>query len=277
MSTLSRNLVGFLTAAVIAGPSSGEAAAAKPALDLATAAIVDLGHVYDEQTVYWPTDTRGFRLERLAYGQTAAGFFYAANAFCTAEHGGTHLDAPIHFHQGGATADAVPLQRLVAPAVVIDVVEKAESDSDYRLTVADVEAFERVHGRINPGEIILLHTGWSVRWPDRSRYLGDDTPGDASNLHFPAYGAEAAELLVRQRHVAALGLDTASLDHGPSRDFPVHRIVAAADVPGFENLTNLDRLPPRGGWIVALPMKIGGGSGAPLRAVALMPAASAEP
>jgi kynurenine formamidase len=263
-----------LAAAVAIGiPSVGaaEPTSSPRGLDLATATFVDLTHAYDETTVYWPTDTKGFRLEVVAHGPTAAGFFYAANAFCTAEHGGTHLDAPIHFHDGGVTADALPLERLIAPAVVIDVTAQAAADPDYRLSVADVEAFERAHGRIERGEIVLLRTGWGARWPERRRYLGDDTPGDATKLHFPAYGAEAAELLVSGRGVAALGLDTASLDHGPSRDFPVHRAAAAAGVPGFENLSNLDRLPPRGAWLIALPMKIGGGSGAPLRAVAALP------
>jgi kynurenine formamidase len=272
VTRLARQLLGSLTLAAIVAPGPSAAVDERPALDLATAEIVDLSHVYDQTTVYWPTDTRGFRLEVLAHGPTAAGFFYAANAFCTAEHGGTHLDAPVHFHDGGATAEALPLDRLVAPAVVVDVAARAAADPDYRLSVADIEAFEREHGPIGPGVAVLLRTGWSARWPDRRRYLGDDTPGDATKLHFPAFGAEAAEVLVRERRVAALGLDTASLDHGPSRDFPVHRLAAAAGVPGFENLTNLHRLPPRGAWIVALPMKIGGGSGAPLRAVAFVPA-----
>jgi kynurenine formamidase len=121
------------------------------------------------------------------------------------------------------------------------------------------------------GAAVLLRTGWSARWPDRRRYFGDDTPGDASRLHFPAYGVEAARLLVEERGVAALGLDTASLDHGPSRDFPVHRLAAAANVAGYENLTNLDALPATGAWLIALPMKIAGGSGGPLRAVAVVP------
>lgn len=240
-------------------------------VDLAESKFVDLSHVYDASTVYWPTDTRGFRLEVLSHGPSPGGYFYAANAFCTAEHGGTHLDAPIHFGEHGETADALPLERLIAPVAVIDVTERAAADPDYRLTLADLEAFEQEHGPIAKGEIVLLRTGWSARWPDRLRYLGDDSPGDASRLHFPAFGAEAARRLVVERGAAALGLDTASLDHGPSRDFPVHRIAAAHDVPGFENLANLDQLPARGAWLIALPMKIGGGSGAPLRAVAVLP------
>jgi kynurenine formamidase len=120
--------------------------------------------------------------------------------------------------------------------------------------------------------MVLLRTGWSRHWPDRAAYLGDDTPGDASNLHFPSFGEDAARLLVEERNVAALGADVASIDYGQSTDFPVHRIAMAKNVPGFENLTNLEQLPATGAWIIALPMKIAGGSGGPLRAVAAIPA-----
>ena len=123
----------------------------------------------------------------------------------------------------------------------------------------------------------MIRTGWAARWPDRKRYLGDDTANDATHLHFPSFGEDAARLLVEERRVAAIGVDTASVDYGPSADFPVHRVAGAADVPGFENVTNLDEVPPTGAWVVALPMKIAGGSGGPLRIVALVPPASARP
>jgi len=238
--------------------------------DLATAEVIDLTHTYDEKTLYWPTSPSTFQLTKLHEGKTSAGFFYAANSFCTPEHGGTHLDAPIHFAEGHRTADLVPVRQLIAPAVVIDVSGQAVSNADYRLTAADVQAWEQRNGRIPEGAIVVLRTGWSERWPDRKRYLGDDKPGDASNLHFPSYGKDAAELLVRERKVGALGVDTASIDYGPSTDFIVHQTAAAADVPGLENLTNLDRLPETGAWLIALPMKIGGGSGGPVRVVALL-------
>jgi kynurenine formamidase len=232
---------------------------------------VDLTHAFGERTLYWPTATSGFTLDRQSYGTTPGGWFYASNAFCAPEHGGTHLDAPIHFFEGRQTADQVPLDRLVAPAVVIDVRDRTASDPDYRLTAADVTAWERRHGRIAAGSIVLLHTGWGARYPDRLRYFGDDTPGDASRLHFPSYGEDAALLLVRERGVAALGVDAASIDYGQSTDFRVHRVAAEANVPGLENLANLDQLPPRGALVIALPMKIEGGSGGPLRAIALLP------
>ncbi|HET9513153.1 MAG TPA: cyclase family protein [Gemmatimonadales bacterium] len=246
------------------------AAARAQTIDLAQSRVVDLTHTLDAKSLYWPTSPTKFSLERLAFGPTPGGYFYSAYAFSAPEHGGTHLDAPIHFHQGGVTADAIDLRRLIAGAVVIDIREQAAANADYRLTVADVEAFERANGRIGEGTIVLLRTGWSSRWPDAKRYLGDDTPGDASKLHFPSFGVDAAKLLVEGRKVAVLGADVASIDYGQSSDFMVHRVAAAAGVPGLENLTNLDQLPPTGAVIIALPMKIGGGSGGPTRVVALV-------
>ncbi|HUF28428.1 MAG TPA: cyclase family protein [Gemmatimonadaceae bacterium] len=240
-------------------------------LDLSRYDLVDLTHAFDARTVYWPTSPSGFQHERLAHGPTDAGYFYSAGAFSAPEHGGTHLDAPIHFAEGRQTADQIPLDRLVAPAVVIDVSEQASRDRDYRLTRDDVLDFERRHGAIESGTIVLLRTGWSRHWPDRRSYLGNDTPGDASRLHFPAFGEEAARLLVEERDVAALGADVASIDYGQSTDFIVHRVAAERNVVGLENLTRLDELPERGAVVVALPMKIAGGSGGPLRAIALVP------
>ena len=232
--------------------------------------LVDLSHPFDAQTIYWPTSPSSFQLTRLHFGPTEAGFFYASNALCTPEHGGTHLDAPIHFAEGRATTEAIALERLVAPAVVIDFSRQTAQDRDALLAEADIEAFEGAHGAIEAGTIVLVRTGWSRRWPDKRAYLGDDTAGDASGLHFPGLSAGAAEALVLRR-VAAVGIDTASIDHGPSKDFRAHRVLMGADIPAFENLTSLESLPDRGAFVVALPMKIAGGSGGPLRAVAILP------
>ncbi len=239
--------------------------------DPARTEMIDLTHAFDAKTLYWPTSPSEFEHKMLSKGKTPGGWFYSAAAFCAPEHGGTHLDAPIHFSEGGDSSATLPLDKLVAPAIVIDVSAKADVDADYRLSVADIEAWEKAHRKIPPGTIVLLRTGWSTRYPDRKRYFGDDTPGDASKLHFPSYGLEAAKFLVEQRNVAAIGVDTASIDHGPSRDFVVHQLTAAANVPAFENLTNLEKLPEEGAVVVALPMKIADGTGGPLRAIALLP------
>jgi kynurenine formamidase len=240
-------------------------------IDLAKVRIVDLTHPLDAKTLYWPTSPSTFRLEQLAYGMTPGGYFYSAYAFSAPEHGGTHIDAPIHFSRSGVTVDRIPLDQLLAPAVVIDIGAKSDRDPDYRLTAEDVREFEQRHGRIPQRSIVLLRTGWSRRWPDRKSYFGDDTPGDASKLHFPSFGVDAARMLVEERRVAALGVDAASIDYGPSTDFAVHRLAAAANVPGLENLTNLHELPPSGAIVVALPVKIEGGSGGPARVIALVP------
>ena len=239
--------------------------------DLARYEIVDLTHAFNANTIYWPTSTKTFEHPEQAFGPTPGGWFYSSYELSTPEHGGTHLDAPIHFGQGKQTADQVPLNKLVAPAVVIDVSAKASADRDYLLAPEDIAAFESEHGQIAAGTIVLLRTGWSSKWGNRLEYLGDTTRGDASNLHFPSFGPEAVRILVEQRNVAAIGVDVASTDRGMSTDFMVHRIAAEANVPGFENLTNLDRLPPTGAIVIALPMKIEGGSGGPLRAIALVP------
>ena len=244
------------------------------ALDLQHYRLVDLTHAYDKDTVFWPSGPTHFDLKQLHYGETEAGFFYSANTFCTPEHGGTHLDAPVHFARDRQTAEQVPLERLVGPVVVIDVSDKAAAERDYRVTPEDVLAFEAEHGEIEAGMRVLVRTGWSRRWPDATAYLGHAT--DAARLHFPSYGAEAARLLVEARKVALLGIDTASIDYGPAPDFPVHRIAAAANVPGLENITGLEALPPRGAVLLALPMKIAGGSGGPTRVVALVPRAASS-
>jgi kynurenine formamidase len=250
-------------------------AAAGQALDLSRHHVVDLTHTLGSGTVFWPTSPARFEMKELARGTAPGGYFYSAYSFSAPEHGGTHIDAPFHFSESGRTTDRIPPEQLIAPATVLDVTGKADADRDYRLTRADVLAFEKTNGPIQPGDIVLVRTGWSRFWSEGAKaYLGDDTPGDASKLRFPGYGEDAARLLVEERRVAALGIDTASIDYGRSQDFVVHRVAAARNVPGLENLTNLDRVPVRGATVIALPMKIEGGSGGPVRVVALVPGGS---
>lgn len=260
----------FAFIVLIVTSSSLSSAPAAQALDVSKATIVDLTHPIDADTIYWPTETKTFQLDEIYKGVTERGFFYASYRFCSPEHGGTHVDAPFHFAEHGQTTAAIPIDRLSGPAVVIDVSAKAAENTDYTLSAQDVSDWEHTHGNIPDGAIVLLRTGWSSRGPNKRAYLGDDTPGDASNLHFPSYGPEAARLLV-DRGVAVLGVDTASIDNGPSKDFLVHRIAGAANVVGLENVTNLDQLPATGAWAIVLPMKIAKGSGAPARAIALVP------
>jgi len=231
--------------------------------------VVDLTYTLEETAVFWPT-AESFRWKKDAWGISPGGYWYASASFSSSEHGGTHLDSPIHFAAGQATTDRIPLSRLIAPAVVVNVATACAANPDYAVRVEDLTAWERSHGRIPEGSILLIHTGWGRHWPDRKRYLGDDKPGDASNLHFPGVSRQAAEWLV-QRKVAGVGIDTASLDPGPSKDFQAHRILNGAGIYGLENVANLGKIPPRGATLIALPMKIKGGSGGPVRIIAVLP------
>lgn len=268
-----------LTLAVVAGgrlvvlraqpPRQAVPASAREAASLAARAI-DLTYPFDEKTIYWPTDP-SFRREKTKWGPAPGGYWYASATYAASEHGGTHLDSPIHFGEGGATTDEIPLARLIGPAAVIDITRPCADDGDYRLMAHDLTAWEAAHGPIPDGAIVLVRTGWGRHWPDKVRYLGTDRPGDTAHLHFPGIAREAAEWLVARRKVAGVGIDTASLDHGPSRDFIAHRILNGAGIYGLENVAQLDRLPATGATLIALPMKIKGGSGGPTRIVAILP------
>jgi kynurenine formamidase len=236
-----------------------------------TPRVVDLTHAFDEDTIYWPT-AEGFRFSVDAKGETPGGWWYEANSFCTAEHGGTHLDAPVHFAEGRWALDEIPLERLVGPGVLVDVSVACARDRDHLVTADELRAWERQHGRIPDGAIVLLHTGFARFWPDRIRYMGTDErgPDAVAKLHFPGLDPDAARWLVSERSIGAIGLDTPSIDHGPSQAFLAHRVLFEANVPALENVASLELLPARGFTVVALPMKIRGGSGGPLRVVALL-------
>jgi kynurenine formamidase len=210
-------------------------------------------------------------LEKVSEGRTPAGFWYSSYNYGGSEHVGTHLDAPFHFAEGKWTTEKIPLSRTIGPGVVVDVRRKTANNPDYLLQVEDIRAWERTHGRIPAGAIVLAHTGWGKFWGDRKRYFGTDEPGNVTDLHFPGLSKNSAEFLVKQRRVKAVGIDTPSIDHGPSKDFVVHQVLGEANVPIFENVAALDRVPAKGATIFALPMKIKGGSGAPLRIFALLP------
>ena len=247
-------------------------ACARPSLtdQLARASWVDLTYAFDSTTIYWPT-AKPFRLEVVSAQRTPAGYYYAANNFAAAEHGGTHLDAPVHFAEGKLSADQIPVTRLAGPAVVIDVSGQAAADRDFRVAPADLEAWERDHTPIPEGTVVLIRTGWGSRWPDRARYLGTTKTGAAAlpELHFPGIHPDAARWLVA-RKVRAVGIDTPSIDYGQSTTFETHQILFAADIPAFENLAHLSAVPATGAFVIALPMKIRGGSGGPLRIVAVL-------
>lgn len=233
---------------------------------------LDLTHEFSTNTLYWPT-AKPFTLETEFHAHTGKGYFYTANRYSASEHGGTHIDAPIHFAEGGKTLDELPLDQLTGAAAVMDVSLKAQKNTDYQITVADVKEWESRHGRIPRSAILLFHTGHARHWPDAKKYLGTEERGAnaVSKLHFPGLHPDAARWLVAERAIKAVGLDTASIDYGQSTLFESHRILLEKNIPAFENVNALDQLPPAGAYIVALPMKIKGGSGGPLRIVAWVP------
>lgn len=234
--------------------------------------IVDLSYPFDSGTVYWPT-AESFHLEKDFEGITDKGYYYSAYKYSAAEHGGTHIDAPVHFAKGQNTVDEIPLEQLMGPGVVVDVTRQCERNSDYLITESDFRNWERQHGKIAAGTIVLLRTGFGKFYSDRKRYLGTDQRGAAAvaNLHFPGLHPEAARWLTQNRKIKAIGLDTASIDYGQSTLFESHRILFARNIPALENVANLDKLPTEGFSVIALPMKIKGGSGGPLRIVAVVP------
>jgi kynurenine formamidase len=240
-------------------------------MELPSGKFVDLTHSFDEQTIYWPTE-KGFELERGQAGVTEKGYYYTANRFCSAEHGGTHIDAPIHFFEGGNTLDAIPLRQLISRGVLIDVRVKCAENPNYQVVVDDLVGWERKHNERLDETILLLRTGFAAFWPSPAKYLGTEERGPqaVAKLHFPGLHPEAAQWLAQNRSVRAVGIDTASIDFGQSTHFQSHVSLFKKNIPALENVANLDQLPETGFVILALPMKIRGGSGGPVRIVAVL-------
>jgi len=234
--------------------------------------IIDLTHEFSDQTIYWPTE-QGFKLEEEFGGITEKGYYYTAKKFIAPEHGGTHMDAPIHFAKDGKTVEQISLDHLIAPSIVVDVSEKVLDDPDYQINIQDFKDWQKINGKIPNDCIVLLHTGYSKYWPDRSKYLGTSKKGAEalSELHFPGLHHEAASWIIENHKINAIGIDTQSIDYGKSTHFETHRVLAALQIPFFENVTNLDKLPSNGAIAIGLPMKIKNGSGAPLRLVGILP------
>jgi len=233
---------------------------------------IDLSHDFSDETIYWVT-AEPFTRTTVAEGKTPQGYYYSAYNFSAAEHGGTHIDAPVHFGEGKKSVDQLELGQLISPAVKIDVSAKAAIDRDYLIDVDDITNWETENGKIPELSIILFQTGFSARWPDKKSYLGTDQKGpDAvKDLHFPGLSPDAAKWLVENRKINAVGIDTASIDFGQSTLFESHVALMTNNIPAFENVADLDKLPSKGFHVVALPMKIKGGSGAPLRIVGFVP------
>ena len=242
-----------------------------PRLELPSEKLIDLTHSFDEQTIYWPTE-KGFELEKGQAGVTEKGYYYAANRFCSAEHGGTHIDAPIHFFEGGNTLDAIPLRQFIGRGVLIDVRMKCAENPNYQVVIDDLVGWERKNHERLDNAILLLRTGFAAFWPSPAKYLGtaERGPEAVAKLHFPGLHPDAAQWLAQNRSVRAVGIDTASIDFGQSTHFQSHVSLFKKNIPALENVANLDQLPETGFAVLALPMKIRGGSGGPVRIVAVL-------
>jgi kynurenine formamidase len=243
----------------------------RPSAEFPTGQWIDLSHDFSSDTIYWVT-AEPFTRTTVAEGKTDKGYYYSAYNFSAAEHGGTHIDAPVHFAEGAKTVDQIELDQLIAPAVKIDVSERALANRDYLISIDDIKKWEVHNGKIPEHSIVLLQTGFGKYWPDKKNYLGTDQLGEAAvkELHFPGLDPEAAKWLVENRKIKAVGIDTASIDYGQSTTFGTHVALMTNNIPAFENVANLDQLPSKGFQIIALPMKIKGGSGGPLRIVAFL-------
>lgn len=241
------------------------------AQDISKGRWIDLTHAFNSRSVYWPT-AETFSKTEVFRGMTPGGWFYSAYNYAAAEHGGTHMDSPVHFAIGTRSADQVPISQLIGPGIVIDVSRQSAADADYLVSVADIANYEAEHGRIPKGAIVLLMTGRAKLYPDRKAYMGTDERGAeaVAKLHFPGLSEQAAGLLVA-RQVGAVGIDTPSIDYGQSKNFAAHVRLMTQNIPAFENVGDMSALPAKGSTIVALPMKIEGGSGGPLRIIAHIP------
>jgi len=229
---------------------------------------VELSYPFNNETIYWPTSLT-FKHTKVFDGFTDDGFYVSKYDISGAEHGGTHLDAPSHFGEGKWTADEIPLDRLIGPAIKIDISSKAAENPDAQLMPSDLEAWERKHGKIPDDVIVLVFSNWGRHWPDKKKYLGTDTD-DLSLLHFPGIHANASRWLVKNRSLKLVGIDTASLDYGQTKMFESHQILNNENIPGLENVANMDRLPAKGFTVYAAPMFISGGSGGPCGVFALL-------
>ena len=233
---------------------------------------IDLTHEFSKETIYWPTE-EPLNKTTVFDGYTDDGYYYTAYRFCTAEHGGTHIDAPIHFYENRNTVDQIPIEQLIGSGIVIRVSENVRKNRNYQFSVEDILEWETKHGPIPVNSIVLIDTGSSKFWPNRKEYMGTDELGKEAvkKLKFPGIHPDAASFLASKRMIKAVGLDTPSLDFGGSTQYKTHQILFEKNIPGFENVTNLDQLPTKGFMVIALPMKLKGGSGGPLRIVAFIP------
>jgi kynurenine formamidase len=218
--------------------------------------LVDLTHTFREDFALYPNSPTASR--ETVRTIAADGFYGQVWRFW--EHTATHMDVPGHFVAGGRTSEEITLEELIRPIVVVDISERAASQPATEVTVDDLRRFERRHGRIPKGALVAMDSGWAARAADADAFIND--------MQFPGFSGDATAWLLENRRIGGIGVDTLSLDNGPSTSFASHLAVLRADKVGIENLANLDKLPPRGATVVMglIPWKEG--SGGPARVLA---------
>lgn len=258
-----------LTAGCNAGPGAPSVASSSGALEQAMEGkgeLIDLTHKLNQRIPFWPgANYKPFRFETIATMEKDGVY---SGFFAMPEHMGTHIDAPNHFERGQVSVDAIPLRRLISPAAVIDVRDQAAQDADYRLTLEEIRSWESENGTLPAGALLFMYTGWDSRWNSSGAYRNQNRGDEV--MHFPGFSVEAAEFLVKERDIHGIGIDTRSVDYGPSEDFPVHHITNGAGKYHIENAANLDKLPAKGAIVMVAPISIEGGSGGPARVFAFV-------
>jgi kynurenine formamidase len=227
--------------------------------------VVDLTHSLNANVPTYELSEKPQYSEQTIASIDKDGYF--ARQISLPEHYGTHLDAPAHFAHGLWTVDQIPAERLVAPLVILNVQKKAAFNPDYLVSVDDIANWEQVHGHIPQGAVVIANTGWDSRWSSAKEYRNADS---RQVMHFPGYSTDSARFLVAGRTIIGLGIDTLSIDYGPSKDFPVHKYALSHSLYQLENVANLAQAPEFGATVVVAPSKLEGGSGAPVRILALV-------
>ena len=228
--------------------------------------FIDLTHALSVDAPFWPsTASSPFRHDTLRAHPSGAP---AMAAYATPEHFGTHIDAPIHSGDHLLSVDQLMADDLFGQAAVIDVSVQCQDNPDYLLSKADILAWETTHGPLPEGAIVLMATGWSKKWPDQAAYRNQDV---SKVMHFPGFSEQAGRFLIEERSIRGIGVDTFSIDFGPSQNFPVHKSVNGAGKYHLENVANLHLLPAKGAYLIVAPIKIAGGSGGQVRIFAAVP------
>jgi len=258
----------FLTAlggalAVSAAAPELAAAQQKPVrLEKGFREVFDLTHTFSPRLPVFPA----FKPVQIRpkFSIAKDGFF--ANEIAFDEHTGTHMDAPAHFVANGPTADRLPVDRFFAPLAVVSIASRAAKDADATVTVDDVLAWEKLHGRLPPGAFVAMHSGWDARIGDAARFLNKDAKG---TMHAPGFSEEVARFLVQQRDIVGAGVDTLSLDRADAQKFVAHLAFLGGGKYGVELIANLGRVPAAGATIIVGAPKHEGASGGPARVLAV--------